>query len=287
MGSRKKIITPPTEEQLKSWLIEYYGDNFEPSKLQSIIKQYLGSVNEHTMYSKKKSISYISKNIFVFDRLYRKQEKQYWILRGWNDIEAENKRIVRNQNWYIDTYGEVEGLERYKLKCENISKNSGHSLEKFIQRYGETDGERRYIEYKKHTSKASKESLLVFNKVLKHFENIIYKSDIYYGVKNSREYFISTSDAYYLFDFTIRSLKLIIEFNGVKFHINPEWSDEVKQKWKHPFDKNKTYEEILEYDIQKYKVAKDQGFDLLVIWSDTPIEENVEKCINFINKKLC
>lgn len=287
MGSRKKIITPPTEEQLKTWLIEYYGDNFEPSKLQSIIKQYLGSVNEHTMYSKKKSISYISKNIFVFDRLYRKQEKQYWIIRGWDDIEAENKRIVRNQKWYIDTYGEVEGLERYKLKCENISKNSGHSLEKFIQRYGETDGERRYIEYKKHTSKASKESLLVFNKVLKHFENKIDKSDIYYGVKNSREYFISTSDAYYLFDFTIRSLKIIIEFNGVKFHINPEWSDEVKQKWKHPFNKNKMYEEILEYDIQKYKVAKDQGFDLLVIWSDTPIEENVEKCINFINKKLC
>ena len=70
-----KITVPPSKEQLKKWLTEKYGDDFEPNFLDNLVIKYIESTKNHSEYSKKKSIKYISENFFKLDRIYRKQEK--------------------------------------------------------------------------------------------------------------------------------------------------------------------------------------------------------------------
>ena len=307
-----KILIPPTKENVGKWLNERFGNDFEPNYFNSIIEEYFSSINTHTEYSKKLTVKYISEKIIKFDRIYRKQETLYWIKRGWNNIDAETKRIVRNKQWYIDTYGPLDGLEKFNNKNAKISDNSGHTLEKyiirygeelgsvkydeykktcarnlefFVKKYGENDGKNRYKEFKKHIGKASKESLLVFNPLIDWLTNHIDINEIYYGDKNSREFFIVKNSKTYLFDFTIKSLKLIIEFNGVKFHVNENWSDEIKKIWIHPF-KKMTYLEAIKNDQFKKKLAEENGFKVLTIWSNIPVEENIEICKQFIENEI-
>ena len=52
-----------------------------------------------------------------------------------------------------------------------------------------------------------------------------------------------------------------------------------------PF-KKMSYLDSIENDKFKIDLAKDSGFDVLVIWSDTPVEENIEICKYFITNKL-
>lgn len=303
---------PPSKEQITNWLIEHYGNDFEPKFLQQIVKEYLLSTSTHNQYAKKKSIAYISKNILKLDRIYRKQEQLYWIKRGWTKEIADTKRIVRNKDWYIKTYGEIDGVVKYNTKCSNISANCGHTLEKYINRYGNelgiikwndykencarnldyfilkygnVEGKIKYKSFKKHIAKASKESLLVFKPLIDWLINFIDIHDIYYGDGNSREYFLVEKSKTYLYDFTIKNLNIIIEYNGIKFHVNEEWPMERKINWKHPF-KSTNYLECIKNDKMKIELAKKNGFNILTIWSDTPIEENINLCKQFIEKKL-
>jgi hypothetical protein len=312
MKKTSRITTPPTENMVKCWVIERYGDDFEPKFLDELIYKYLLTINNHNEYSKKRTIKYISENIFNLERIYRKQELSYWIKRGWNEKTAAYKRIIRNKEWYINMYGEIDGLLMYNKKNDNISNNCGHTLEKYIKRYGENEGKFKYDNYKrtcarnltffitkygeiegkikyknfkKHIGKASKQSLLVFKPLVDWLINYVDINDIYYGDNNSREFFIVKDGKTYLYDFTIKKLNIIIEFNGVKFHVNESWSDRIKENWVHPFKKI-NYFDAIENDKFKNKLAREFGFTTLTIWSDTPIEENINICKNFIKSYI-
>ena len=294
------------------WLVKRYGDDFEPNFLNHLVISYSNSIDKHTEYSKKRTIKYIADNFFKLDRIYRKQESLYWIKRGWSKKMAEKKRIIRNKEWYLDTYGPTEGLIKFNNKNLNISKNSGHSIDKFIKRYGEMEGKinfeeykknckrnldffvkkygeiegkNKYKDFKKHIGKASKESLLIFNPLINWLKDYVDISDIYYGDKNSREFFIVEKGKVYLYDFTIKSLKIIIEYNGHMFHVNENWSEAKKIKWKHPF-KSMSYQESIANDNFKKSLALKNEFKILTIWSDTPVEENISICIEFIKNNL-
>lgn len=312
MNRYNKITTPPSKEQLKNWLKEKYGDDFEPKFLENLVTKYIESINNHTEYSKKKSVKYISENFFKLDRIYRKQEKLYWLKRGWDEKTSEIKRVVRNKKWYIENYGQTDGLIKYEQKNTNISNNCGHTLEKYIKRYGKDDGFLKYEEYKKncarnldffikkygptigakkykdfkkHIGKASKESMLVFKPLVNWLIQYVDINEIYYGDDKSREFFIVKENKTYLYDFTIKKHKIIIEFNGVRFHVNENWSDDVKLTWKHPFN-NMSYLESIEYDKFKDNLAIENGFKILRIWSDTPVEQNIEICKKFIENEI-
>jgi very-short-patch-repair endonuclease len=369
-----RLAPKPTKSDLESWMKQKYGDDFEPKFLENIIKQYLNTIDEHNEYSKRRSIKYISQNIFKLDRIYRKQETQYWITRGWDSDTSEKKRVVRDKNWYISTYGEVEGLKKLREKNKRISENSGHSLDKYIKKYGdergrvewdiyrskcvrnqdffigkygEELGKIKYSEFKeksmlagytfeycvnkygyhegtekyqnylskikpnihnfirkygeelgveKHKQfkesstvrigKASKESLLVFKPLMLWLEQLIDISNIYIGYGKNKEYFINNGVNIYLYDFTIRNLKIIIEFNGVTFHANPEWDDTKLLEWSNPFNKEQTSQQNISNFDDKIKTAESNGFKVLTIWSDLDVDTNLEKCKEFILNNL-
>jgi hypothetical protein len=142
------INTPPKVESVKNWLIKRYGNDFEPKFLENIITDYFKTIDTHKEYSKNKVLKYIRTNIFKLDRIYRKQEKLYWISRGWSEDESEKKRIVRNKDWYIKIYGEIDGLNFFNKKNENISKNTGNTLNRFVKKYGEELGLIKWGSYK-------------------------------------------------------------------------------------------------------------------------------------------
>lgn len=364
-----KITIPPKRELLKEWIIEKYGDDFEPKFLENLINNFYTTINFHTEYSKDRCLKYIRANLFKLDRIYRKQEKLYWITRGWSEIESEKKRIIRDKNWYIKTYGEIKGKEFFENKNKKISENSGHSLKKYIKKYGKDEGSVKWDEYRKkckrnlnffikkygeelgtskfkdfkertmlngytlefcikkygeelgnkkyeeylnkikpskenfikkygeeigilryyefiekitvRRGKASKESLNIFLPIYEWLINFLNKDEIYFGYKNSKEYFINNNGQFYLYDFTIRNKKLIIEYNGSTFHANPSLSENDLKKWSNPFSDENYLINIKRFN-EKIKIAESNGFKTLVLWDTDSIGDNIKKCKNFI-----
>ena len=128
--------------------------------------------------------------------------------------------------------------------------------------------------------KASKESLCVFSEVLQYCTDIgISSDDIYLGVDNRTEFFLKNDKNIFFYDFTIRSLKLIIEFHGVAFHAKNE-----NDIWNNPFT-NESVKENIEKRKIKNSVAISNGFDILEIWSDDSVQKNIEYCKKFISEK--
>jgi hypothetical protein len=125
--------------------------------------------------------------------------------------------------------------------------------------------------------KASKESLIIFNPLLTWcLENNILIADIYIGIDSKKEYFISSNNKIYFYDFTIRSRKIIIEFNGVLFHAKPG-----SKIWSNPFTGESIEENLVKSKI-KIDTALEGGFKLLEIWSDEHPVINLELCKKFI-----
>lgn len=135
---------------------------------------------------------------------------------------------------------------------------------------------------------ASKESMLVFNNVIDFCinEKHIDIDNLFYGdrAKNKKEYFINTGSDLRFYDFTIRSKKIIIEYNGSAWH--PDFRNNKKiLEWKHPITQEGSKKFIDDFN-KKIKIAEDLGFKVLVIWDTETIEQNVKKCKEFINSIL-
>lgn len=118
--------------------------------------------------------------------------------------------------------------------------------------------------------KASASSMLVFSKLvpwLKDNYNIS-DSDLFYGAENKKEYFLydQTCRRLYLYDFTLKKQKIIIEFNGCYW--NPRTKEEDLEKWV--------------FDQRKAECAKENGFQVIVVRDDVPAEVNVD----FLKERL-
>ena len=214
-----------------------------------------------------------------------------------------NKRLesvnVSVENW-IKKYGYEKAIqknkERVKKSKETFSKNPnkekifksrGITIENLYNKYGDMDvAKKKYNDWLTKITvpltKASKESLTIFNPLIdKLIELNIKHNDIYIGTDNKDEYFIRDGTKIFFYDFTIRSKKIIIEYNGVLFHPKNENSN-----WVNPLNKNITTKEA--YNKQQYKInlAKNKGFSILEIWSDDDKEFNINKCLEFIKNNI-
>jgi hypothetical protein len=131
--------------------------------------------------------------------------------------------------------------------------------------------------------KASKESLKVFNPLIEWcIESGIESDDILIGVDNKSEFFLKSNNIYF-YDFTIRSKRIIIEYNGIAFHAKP--SQLESNDWFSPFTRENAYDNIKRSKI-KYQLAKDKGFEVFEIWSDISYLDNIELCKKFIRERI-
>jgi len=106
--------------------------------------------------------------------------------------------------------------------------------------------------------------------------------DCYYG---KRELFLINDKKYYFYDFEAKNNKKIIEFNGDYWHANPKkYNDDDILKYYG--GKSKVAKNIWKDDEIKNNIAKNNGYDVLIIW-ESDVNNNRElvmkKCVNFIN----
>ena len=135
--------------------------------------------------------------------------------------------------------------------------------------------------------KASKESLKIFIPLYKYLrKNGIFRDDIYLGVKGSNEFKLHdlTRNKTYSYDFTITSLKTIVEYHGERFHPNVEkyGFDYLKENWGKEFNVN--LEEKIDFDLNKKQTAIDNGYDYIEIWSSDDENTINEKLLKLKNK---
>jgi hypothetical protein len=176
---------------------------------------------------------------------------------------AKNKALkikgMHSLEWMINRYGEEEGTMRHKERCEKISKTS------YFREYNKIN--------KNNYSPISQELFWKIHNIIKEIFN-----KIYFGELN-HEYNCGTPGN---FDFVILDNKRVIEFNGDKWHANPNIYKESDIPLKFT---NKTAAQIWQEDIDKNKKAIDNGYSLKIIWEKDYLRDKesvILDCIKFI-----
>lgn len=209
--------------------------------------------------------------------------------------EYKNNFHNRNTPWRIEYYLErgytkVEGeLKISEIKkssslfCKEHYINKGYSLSESIELSKDYWSKNCY----NNVLNISKESIKLFKPIideLSKIENIC----IYYGDKesNKNEYFLYDKEnkKYYFYDLTIlyNDIRLIVEYNGVKFHPNKEkLTTEEWNNWRCLFTEQ-TADDKYKTDLSKKELAIQNGFKYLEVWSSDTIEENTNKIISFL-----
>lgn len=169
----------------------------------------------------------------------------------------------------IQKYGKEQGTRRWNEYCARQA-YAGVTLEYYIQKYGQKQGKEKYKEmlYKKKMTGYSPISQQLFEQI---------KIDESLFGQKQLEIFDEEKYKLYRFDFYNPSTKKVIEFNGTFWHAKPtkyKAEDIIKCG-----EFNKTAKEIWLRDKQKLDIAKQQGYDVKVIWEDQ-YREDPEKIIN-------
>jgi very-short-patch-repair endonuclease len=181
---------------------------------------------------------------------------------GKYDALKKSMKGVFTLDWFIGKYGENEGSDKYKERCENIKKTT------HFKTYNSTN-----------KSNISKISQRLFN-ILYEDKSLNLKSEKVYYQELNHEHACSTGRN---FDFVVLNRKKIIEFNGDKFHANPTIYKPNDNP--NPYLPDLKASQIWTDDANKNQTAKDNGFDVLVIW-ETEFKNNelntIEKCKQFL-----
>lgn len=165
---------------------------------------------------------------------------------------------VFTRGWFIQKYGKEKGIELYENRVKNISEKN----------YLKPN-----ISTKSNWSKMSQEFFWDIYDIIKDD----YKK-VYFGELN-HEYSCGTKKN---FDFVILDNKKVIEFNGDKFHANPE----IYEKNDIPLKFiGKSAKELWKEDKEKHKTLIENGYSVLVIWEKDYLknkDKEILKCLKFI-----
>lgn len=237
-------------------------------------------------------------------------QKEFWIERGWSnpeekiaEIQKQNaekfsKKLKENPNirltstqlkwWTKKGYTKEEAKELISERQKTFSK------EICIEKYGKKKGEiifanrqqkwRKAIDekYSKETQYEWQRAAHLYSKqsseLFKPFYELYRNTYTCFLEPYTKEFLIEYNNKrnFFLYDFTIKELGLIFEFNGSHVHANPSWSKEKLNNWHNCFSHETAYQNIESYN-KKILTAEQQGFKVIVLW-DT--DKNNSKIIS-------
>lgn len=261
------------------WLKKGYSQDEAISKVSEI--------------QKKNSLKGLSKIPMVNRNLATRVE--YYLDDANGDIEIAKEMLKKRQSTFsfdkcIQKYGEEKGLEvfadrQYRWQntlqsnpnIEEINKRKDSiSYDFHLKKYGENADE----EYMKRlmsisVAKYSQESLEYFKPIIQWAEqnNI----PCLYG-KSEFSLFCNDTKNLRFYDLTFPTLNVIIEYHGTAFH-----AKKGRYDWKHPYGRM-TYQESIDNDEQSKKLALENGFDYIVLWSDELPEQT--QLVEMLNEFL-
>ena len=233
------------------WTNKGFSEDEAKQKIADI--QSKNSLKRHAKVQNKKEY-YRSRNPLCIE---------YWVSRGYSLSEANTLREEANDKVRISyaNYEKWYGPSGRKM-LEDIHQGR---KDKLLEKFGVTA----------FTGKASKESLRFFIPLYKKIRKLgIAKSDIYWGFGKSKEYATQYNGKNFFYDFTIHSLKFIIEYNGIFWHAREDldWSGYGLK------------EENLLYNEVKRQAMIDRGYRVFNVWSDKNIEDQLEEVLQQIIK---
>lgn len=166
--------------------------------------------------------------------------------------------------WFIKKYGKEIGEEKYKKRATIVSKKS------YFKIYNREKNKNNY----------SKVSQKLFWKVYNSIPDL--KNEKVYFAELNHEY--SCGISHCCFDFVSTNRNKVIEFNGDKFHANPNIFKETDIP--NPY-LNLSSKDIWELDRLKIEKAVSKGYKVLVIWEEEykkDINGVIDKCTNFLKE---
>jgi hypothetical protein len=222
---------------------------------------------------------------------------EFYIKRGFAEEEAKiqlaERQATGRLDKFIDRYGDEEGNIKWterqtkwqttlkskpKEEIEEINRKKSSGYDVLSKKYGHEKATYIIGSRNVKSGRSSKEAFSFFIKLYKKIRKLgIKREDIFLGTKKCNEYWIN-SDGFFRYDFTIKSLKIIIEYHGIAFH--PKQGD---TSWISPF--GKTYDEMTLHEENKIRVAKSKGFSYDIVWSDDDLKEKLHELYMFIEKR--
>lgn len=253
LKNRPKVKNPKSTLSISYWTDK--GFSIEESKVKISKMQSERSKVRHKKYKKTNKYKSMMPNSIL-----------YWTKRGYSIDESEKLRepFVEKSSHklesYINRHGMIEGTEKYHTG------NHKRTLT-MMARYGKlvTNG------------CVSKESLRIFVPLYKQIRKLgIQRQDIYWGINGSKEYANHHEGKNYFFDFTIKSLKYIIEYN------NEFWHPAPNRVWKGFYDKDI----FLDGYSKKIDSMISRGFVVKTIWNFDDKEEKIQEIVSEIRSKM-
>jgi very-short-patch-repair endonuclease len=257
----------------------FTGDK-NPASRKRMLEKGL-SENEVAVYLSEKAKAGITtkRKLGYFDnKVNNPYSMDYWVSRGLTVEQAKNKvasRIHNRPEFWLRRGYSLEDAK--KLASESAATNS---LAAKIRRWGDREGQQKYLltreRLRKNWSpKSASGSNFSSSKQANKFFVAVYKlcrrsglsrDDLVFKL-NRGEWFLRDGENIFFYDFLIKPLKLILEFNGEHVHPNKNvLTQEQWKSWRHAYSK-KYAEEVYQYDQQKIEFAEKLGYNVLVVWS--------------------
>ena len=126
----------------------------------------------------------------------------------------------------------------------------------------------------------TKESKKTYSEISQRLFEQIDTEGCKYKIKNG-EFYIRNNDAVYAYDFVYKNK--IIEFNGDMWHMNPS---KYNRNHIQPFTKKRA-ETVWSDDDKKLATARQNGFDVLVVWESEFLhdaQKETQKCLDFLHE---
>lgn len=222
---------------------------------------------------------------------------------------AKYKRGEINVNMYSHDFWEKKGLNEIEInqKIEYLKLKIGHSmtLDGYIEKYGIDLGIKKFNDRQERwqktlNSKTDEEKLQILIKKTKKLPYYSKQATLFFEklitglFPHNLEFFWKDTEMHiwdndykklYYYDFTIRQLRTVIEFNGAHCHPSPRLTEEARNNWKCPYT-SLIAEEKEEIDKRKKQVAEEKEFDVNYVWTDLNLQEQLENLIKKIKQKL-
>jgi hypothetical protein len=307
---RERVRMPSSPMRIENWLNKvnpktdkYYTLDEAKYKIRSFRKTSVEywlergysdteSLHKVKSFQKENSDRFVSKILENPENYTDRTSTQigYWIRKGYTKTESELKLSERQDTVslksYITRYGEDVGLVKYNYNLKRKSYTSSRKY--YTDKYGEDVGNLKYnsILKKRITpmTRASRESYIFLIGIYKYLRGAgIDKEDIYWGVGHSNEWFINSDKCLFFYDFTIKSLRVIIEYNGIGFHPNPNWSLDKKNSWRCVY-LDLSYDDKSKIDSIKKDVAIKKGFTYIDVYSDEDLIKSKIRIIDILDK---
>ncbi len=217
---------------------------------------------------------------------------------GNRDLFLKNVAKNRTYNTRLDYYLN-QGMNEEEARLALEERQRTFTLEKCIAKYGEEEGVRRFNErqdkwskkmtdlyeigaYSKYPKKLSKNGTSelerkIVNGIIGFFK--LSTNEFYCYLSKQFYLFDKTNKCYYFYDFKYKNK--IIEINGDFWHMNPKKYTEKDVNT----IMSKTALDIWKTDKAKQNLAKENGYDVLVVW-ESEIRENEKLVFDKINSYL-